>query len=182
MVACCRVPALMWVPSGDSGRERARLPQSAAPPRSCRQLRACPPAAAASCTRGMLLYELGETRPARTKCSQKNHVAVFVGGCFFLPSQTPWLDKQNTRPMMRLLLCCLVAFGDAQLRPRRVGVSPMGEETGAAEAGGAEPDMANLMKNMMGGGAARSKCSQQLMPPPTAPEAHALAHGCLWAR
>ena len=53
---------------------------------------------------------------------------------------------------MRLLLCCLVAFGDAQLRPRRVGVSPMGEETGAAEAGGAEPDMANLMKNMMGGG------------------------------
>ena len=84
--------------------------------------------------------------------------------------------------MLRLLLCCLVAFGDAQLRPRRVGVSPLGEETGAAEAGGAEPDMANLMKNMMGGGAAWSKCSQQLMPPPTAPEAHALAHGCLWAR
>jgi len=33
-----------------------------------------------------------------------------------------------------------------------VGVNPMGEETGAAEAGGAEPDMADLMKNMMGGG------------------------------
>ena len=96
-----------------------------------------------------------------------------------LPSLTDPVDKQNTRPMMRLLLCCLVAFGDAQLRPRRVGVSPMGEETGAAEAGGAEPDMANLMKNMMGGDTARSKCSQQPMPPLTAPEAHLLAHGCL---
>jgi hypothetical protein len=85
--------------------------------------------------------------------------------------------------MLRLLSCgLLVASAGAQLRPRRVGVSPMGEETGAAEAGGAEPDMASLMKNMMGGVAARSKCSQQPTPPPTAPEAHPLARGCLWAR
>merc|ERR1719424_1012110 len=34
---------------------------------------------------------------------------------------------------MRLLLCgCLVAFAGAQLRPRRVGVSPMGEESAGA--------------------------------------------------
>jgi hypothetical protein len=36
----------------------------------------------------------------------------------------------------------------------------MGEETGAAEAGGAVPDMADLMKNMMGGFAARSERSK----------------------
>ena len=55
----------------------------------------------------------------------------------------------------------MVAFAGAQLRPRRVGVNPMGEETGAAEAGGAEPDMADLMKNMMGGIAARPERSKQ---------------------
>ena len=109
---------------------------------------------------------------------------VVLEGWLLLPPQTPCsTNKTQEHAAMRLLLCgCLVAFGDAQLRPRRVGVSPMGEETGAAEAGGAEPDMANLMKNMMGGGAARSKCSQQPTWPPTAPEAHPLAHGCLWAR
>ena len=69
--------------------------------------------------------------------------------------------SETTRPVMRRLLCaCLVAFAGAQLRPRRVGVNPMGEETGAAEAGGAVPDMADLMKNMMGGFAARSERSK----------------------
>ena len=159
-------------------REGALAPQSAAPPRSCRharQLRACPPAAASSCRRGMLIYELGEMRPARTKCSQKNHVAGSVAASSF--PQRPRARQAEHAAMMRLLLCCLVAFGDAQLRPRRVGVSPMGEETGAAEAGGAEPDMANLMKNMMGGGAS----TVQMLAP-----AHATTHrsrgprACSW--
>ena len=92
--------------------------------------------------------------------------------------------SETTRPVMRRLLCaCLVAFAGAQLRPRRVGVNPMGEETGAAEAGGAEPDMADLMKNMMGGFAARSERSNSpATPPSTAPEPHPLASGCLWFR
>ena len=42
------------------------------------------------------------------------------------------------------------------------------EETGAAEAGGAVPDMADLMKNMMGGFAARSERSK--------PPSHATIH------
>eukprot|EP00320_Phaeocystis_rex_P003235 CAMPEP_0119060344 /NCGR_PEP_ID=MMETSP1178-20130426/4322_1 /TAXON_ID=33656 /ORGANISM="unid sp, Strain CCMP2000" /LENGTH=266 /DNA_ID=CAMNT_0007041441 /DNA_START=17 /DNA_END=817 /DNA_ORIENTATION=+ len=47
---------------------------------------------------------------------------------------------------------CLAHCGvHAQLRPRRVGVNPMGEAEVGAEAGGAEPDMASLLKNMMGG-------------------------------
>ena len=62
--------------------------------------------------------------------------------------------------LMRFALCaCVVALCgvNAQLRPRRVGVNPMGEAEVGAEAGGAEPDMASLMKNMMGGGMAWSK-------------------------
>lgn len=39
----------------------------------------------------------------------------------------------------------------AQLRPRRVGVNPMGEETAMADAGGATPDIEQLMKSMGGG-------------------------------
>ena len=83
----------------------------------------------------------------------------------------PWpcSHTQNHAAVMRRLLCaCLVAFAGAQLRPRRVGVNPMGEETGAAEAGGAVPDMADLMKNMMGGFAARSERSK--------PPSHATIH------
>ena len=92
---------------------------------------------------------------------------VTSGSVLALPCRARTL--RNHAAVMRRLLCvCLVAFAGAQLRPRRVGVNPMGEETGAAEAGGAVPDMADLMKNMMGGFAARSERSK--------PPSHATIH------